>query len=831
MSKTLNPIWMAGVALLILPTPFSGSASAQETGAASGRETITVTARQVEESLQDVPGTVNVLSSDVLRTAGVERAEDFINLVPGITIVDAAEVGDSQVNIRGINGARDAENSFAFVLDGILLTNPASFNREFSRLSQIEIFKGPQGAIYGRNAAAGAIIVTTKMPGDEFEADVKLSFGGDNTFVGHAGVSGPIVEDKVFFAISGDYRESDGFYRNTFLDKKVVDDFESQNIDARFVFTPNDDLTIDTKFRYGQVDAASISFNAAFALPFLADLFGVPELFEDVNDHNFVFQPNIDPQNDQKSYEASIKVDYDMDFANLTTWFLYSEVDQSLSADGTSGAFGFFNDEPNCEASVAQLTTSTPLPPPQFFAGIPEASFLGPYTPSTCDGTQYQERNQKDFSFEARLTSNNEGPLQWQFGVYFLDIDRQVGVNLGVDLNQGVLPQLYAPPGSSNPTEALLWDDFDSTVYAVFGQLIYDVTEDFQASVALRYDREERKVTNLVPVDARTQFLVFDLSQGFIGGAPLNPGLDPSLNPNLNPDGSIPDQKRAFEQIQPKVSLTYDINDEFTLFASWGIGFKSGGFNNAGSAATIDLFINGASGGNVIIEDVFEKEKSSAFEAGLKGTLLDGRVQVEAAGFFTDVDNMQFFEFFVGPFGLLRVVNNIDSVDIYGGELSINANVTDFLTIYAAGSVIESEIKSNASRPNTVGNKSPYTPDYTINAGFQVNAPLGNGDIEFVGRFDFNLVGPTWFHTIQNNSVPTIQGGLLGDFSMARRDAYHTINIRAGLQSENWGLTFFIDNVTNERYLEEVIPAPEFGGSFVHPGTERRWGVELTARI
>ena len=101
-------------------------------------EEVTVTARRREESLRDVPGTVTAFTKQNLQSAGVQRAADFIRLTPGVTIVDAAEVADTQVNIRGINGARDAENSFAYIIDGILLTNPAAFNREYTDLQQIE---------------------------------------------------------------------------------------------------------------------------------------------------------------------------------------------------------------------------------------------------------------------------------------------------------------------------------------------------------------------------------------------------------------------------------------------------------------------------------------------------------------------------------------------------------------------------------------------------------------------------------------------------------------------------------------------------------------------
>ena len=145
-------------------------------------EEVIVTARQREESLQDVPVTVTAFTQTDIERQGIERAEDFIALTPGVSMVDSAEVGDTQVNIRGINGARDAENSFALIIDGILQTNPAAFNREYADLAQIEILKGPQGAIYGRNAAAGAIIITTQRPDNEFDASIKLSAAEDSTF-------------------------------------------------------------------------------------------------------------------------------------------------------------------------------------------------------------------------------------------------------------------------------------------------------------------------------------------------------------------------------------------------------------------------------------------------------------------------------------------------------------------------------------------------------------------------------------------------------------------------------------------------------------------------
>ena len=811
-------------------------------------EEIIVTARQREESLQDVPAAITAFTRGDLERIGVQRAEDFIRLTPGVSMVNAAEVGDTQVNIRGINGARDAENSFAYVVDGIVMTNPAAFNREYSDLQQIEIVKGPQGAIYGRNAAAGAIIVTTQKPGDELGATVKGSFAGDDTFAGSVTVSGPMQEGQSGFSLHADFRSTDGYYENTTLGTPSVDDFESFNIGGRLIFEPSDDLTIDVKGRYGEVDAASITFNASFALPGFG-AFGGPFtlFFEDVNQHKFDFVNNIDPQNDQEAVEFSIKADWEQEWGTVTAWALYSQIDNSFSADGTSGAFGFFNADPTCIQSVNDLNTAgVALPLPQMLGMDPGSSTFGPYTPTACDGTQYQERNQEDISFEVRIASPSDQRLRWLAGLYYLNIDRQVGVNTGVDTGVGIVPSLFVPPGNPNPTDQVVWDDFDTDVTAVFGQLAYDASETVEIALAVRYDREDRSVNSLVPVGAVSQYIDFDLSNPApTGGAPLNPGLDPALNPMVRADGSIPEQSRVFEEFQPKLSVTWDATDDFTVFGSWGVGFKSGGFNSQGGSATVDLFINGligfVTGGPgqpatqlpVDISDIFEEETSDALELGFKANSPGGRWQFEAAVFDVSVDNMQFFEFLVGPFGLLRVVNTIDEVDLQGFEIGVKGALSDWASIGLGYASTDGEIKANRSRPDTVGNESPYTPDYTANVNLEFDVPM-SADRSFIAGAYWSMVGETWFHTVQNQSRVTLFEAFVGfglgvaDYSLTKRDSYNTLDLRVGVQADNWSVVAFGKNITDEDFLEEVIPAPEFGGSFIHAGSQARWGVEFT---
>ena len=156
-----SPLIMAVVtAIAAVQTPVAVS---QESSFAI--EEVVVTARKRSENLQEVPIAISAIDAATIDRAGIERAGDYISLIPNVTLVDTANVGDTQVSIRGIVSTRDAESTFAYVVDGVLSTNPNSFNEELFDVEQIEVLKGPQGALYGRNAVSGAILVTTKKPG------------------------------------------------------------------------------------------------------------------------------------------------------------------------------------------------------------------------------------------------------------------------------------------------------------------------------------------------------------------------------------------------------------------------------------------------------------------------------------------------------------------------------------------------------------------------------------------------------------------------------------------------------------------------------------------
>jgi len=664
-------------------------------------EEVVVSARKVDESVQDVPIAMSVFTSSDISDAGIERPEDFIALTPNVVMANTVNVGDTLVTIRGLTSTRDAESNFAFVVDGVLQTNPNAFNRELLDIAQIEVLKGPQGALYGRNATSGAILITTKAPSEESESTAVIGMGVNNASKLQYVNSGK-MGDNVYTRFSVSTRETDGEHTNVYSNLKNVDFFEDTTLRGR-VLVEEDDSSWDFRFGMSEASGGTINFNAVFALPAFQG-FGTPgadQFFKDVNEHKFTYMFNVPPVNEQETSDLSIK--YTEDLANgreFSAIFAYNHLEEFLMSDGTSGAFGGYFGVPSCAASntAANLALINSLPPGFSFAAPGTApsganSVLGPYLPHTCDGYQFQSRDQDDMSIEVKLTSNQTEATRWLIGGYYAEIDRDVAVSYGADLGKGFEFKSYVPATGKNPTDLSFDDTFTTDVFSIFGQYSIDLSDATELSLEGRYDKEKRSVDNNVP--ARSSALYYG------GGAPINPAMTAG-------GSKIPSRDKSYDQFQPKISLTTTAENT-TVYASYGVGFRSGGFNSSGSAALINSQLNIPVSAGLGVSDSFNKEVSKSFEVGFKGRYLDGRLAINGAIFETEVDDNQFFEFFAGPWGLLRVVTSIDQLDISGSELDFKYALTDSIRLDGGIGYTDGEIKKNAHRPNTVGNNAPLS--------------------------------------------------------------------------------------------------------------------------
>ena len=535
-------------------------------------EEVVVSARKVDESVQDVPIAMSVFTSGDIEDAGIERPEDFIALTPNVVMANTVNVGDTLVTIRGLTSTRDAESNFAFVVDGVLQTNPNAFNRELLDIAQIEVLKGPQGALYGRNATSGAILITTKAPSGESENTAVVGMGVNNSSKLQYVNSGMLGEN-VYTRFSVSTRETDGEHTNIYSNSQNVDFFEDTTVRGR-ILVDNDTNSWDFRAGISEANGGTINFNAVFALPAFQG-FGTPgadQFYKDVNSHEFAYMFNVPPVNEQETADFSLK--YTEDLASgreLTAVLAYNHLEEFLLSDGTSGAFGGYFFVPACAASntASNLALINSLPPGFSFAApgtAPSAanSVLGPYLPHTCDGYQFQSRDQDDVSIEVKLSSDQSESTRWLIGAYYAEIERDVAVSYGADLGKGFEYKSYVPASGKNPTDLMFDDSFYTDVFSIFGQYSVDLSDVTELSFEGRYDKEKRSVNNNVPGAAAALY--------YGGGQPINPAM-------AAVGDSIPSREKSFDQFQPKISLTTQ-GENTTVYASYGVGFRSGGLNH-----------------------------------------------------------------------------------------------------------------------------------------------------------------------------------------------------------------------------------------------------------
>ena len=532
--------YLIGAALLTLTMAvlIQTSAQAQETGTsgatAAEPEEIVVTARKRDESYRDVPVTVNVFTDATIQSAGIQKPGDFIKLVPNMTLVETQNSGNAFVVVRGISQARNSEPSVAVLVDGVLETNPAEFNQELFDVQQIEVLKGPQGALYGRNAIGGAILIRTKDPSDAFEGSFKVGAGNGSSKRAQVGISGPVgSSDTLKYRISGNYYDTDGFIPSTFLGEKAdpVKDISGR---IRLVWTPNDVFTGDLRLSADQLETQALYFvipRDDEANPF--STFTTPP---DANNVSTPITVNNSGRNDRDIYNASLKLDFALGGGTLTSISAYDKTREVLTGD----AFDF-----------------RPIPNSIFTA------LLG------VDLNQSQFLDVKAYSEEIRFTSPTTGRFRWITGAYFVHTDRFISTGNMVDTGNGVFAVYHTPSTNPlNPQATFLADSQNNDAWAVFADGVFEVTDQFEVDAAVRYDEDTRENTT----DTPTAFLP-----------------DPSAF-----SGEV--RKHTWSETQPKVTLRYKPTELLTLYGGWSRGFRSGGFNQTGVGAVADA--NGVLGVN-----------------------------------------------------------------------------------------------------------------------------------------------------------------------------------------------------------------------------------------
>lgn len=503
----------------------NGTTTKQATATApsGGVEEVVVTARARSEDIQNVPAQVTAFTASDIKNMGIQKPQDFLSAVPNVTFIQTQNAGTSFLVMRGIAQARNSPPSAAIVVDGVPMTQPAQFNQQMLDIAQIEVVKGPQGALYGRNAIGGAIIIKTKQPTDTWEGRLTAGYESGPGGKVEGMISGPVAKDLKIRAAAY-YFNTQGHLKNyNFVDKTAkrhVDPVE--DFSARFtaLYTPSEHFTADLRLSTDLLNTR--------ALYYVIPDFGTPQF----NDPNYVgrkIKLNNSGQDARKIYDADLKLTYDASYGTFTSITGYNSVWEILTGDGY------------------------PFDP------------FGPY-PINRIGFNYSQSQflkVKTFTQEVRFTSPSDRRFRYIVGGQIFDTNRFISTGNMFDLNdEGVLAEYYKPfPMAYQPHGSIsfLADAQKQFAWAVYVDTSYSITDKLELSLNARYDSDHRENTTKTPQAF--------LTAGGIAGH----------------TGDV--RKHTWAAFQPQAILRYKAMKNLNVYASYSRGFRSGGFNQTGVGA------------------------------------------------------------------------------------------------------------------------------------------------------------------------------------------------------------------------------------------------------
>jgi iron complex outermembrane receptor protein len=748
------------------------------------RDEIIVTARKREENLQDVPIAISVFSGDALDKRGIVDIQGLSQRTPGFTVA-AKDAASSQFSIRGIGSVDDgaaADNSVIVYVDDVPIGRAAGMDLDLFDLERVEVLRGPQGTLFGRNAVGGAISLVTKKPTEELEIKAEVKVGNFNRLDFRGLVSGQIAEN-LYGKISFSSRNRDGYLDSTIdripnsaalfpnLSQSFLKDINALDVDrstlrAGLRYVPNDALEINLSGSYSTLNQSGpqrvfrgieqqFGVGANLLVPGVADDFH-SEFFEDPG------FAKID------SYSETLHVDYTFD--NDYTLTSISSV-RSIET--------FINDVISTDAQTRAVFGAT------FGFEFPANLGLRPIStilisPASNDFSE----NSTTYTQEFRLTSPAGKRLEWVAGVFYLheDVRRNETVNLGLLQRQGDgTVNVLVPAAESGDDQGVSINS-----YAAFAQGTYEIMEGLELTAGIRYTSDTKDITRLGTAD------------GIVVSAPF-----------------FVENSATFDEVTPKVVLSYKPNDNWMVYGSYSRGFKSGGFQGRGTSAAS-------------VTPPFDPETADTYEAGIKATLLGGRLQINPTVFHTDFTDLQVV-FLLRPVGSppgttsSLVTSNAANADVDGVEIEYSFYPFDGLTLSGSATYLDATFVefftplgfetedgqplSNSLAGNTLLNSPKYSMSHLVR--YEWDVPALNGSLAAQGEYVYR---EKTFGSNQNDpnvSLPTYN---LVNLSLTyARDGDH--------HSE---FSLWVDNVTDQDYLTQVFTQDR--GGRATPGEPRMYG-------
>ncbi len=794
--------WKVGAAVLFMSVSGTSTAFAQI-------DEIIVTAQKREQSVQEVPITIAAVTGDFIDDAGIDDLLELQQFTPGLGVVTAASNVTTTIAIRGLGttgGSIAFESGVGIYIDGVYRSRQSSAISDLVDLERVEVLKGPQGTLFGRNTISGAIQYISKAPDDELGGWLELQAGNLDHLNFKGAINVPIIEGKLATRVSGSISKRDGYVDNVFLGTEANERDRYQG-KIQALFTPTENISFRLIGDYAKLDEVCcangifVETGAAFETAQLAS----GDILPATRFHNDEYSVNIDPSSVVEEWGVSGELNWDFGAANFTSITAYREFDTSTLVDADFSS-----------VDIASSTASN-----NQWSFSQEIRFDG----SVADrldwlvGAYYYTQELEDVS----STLNGESAFLFQTGGFDVTLDQLVtlggltafGIPAGVgscaaNLAPSLVP-FCALPANPGGTGSLDFSRQEQSSWAIFGQGDVNITDNLIGTLGVRFNSESKELnadfgsTAPYPAFVRSAFIT-----------PIGDARD--------------DVKYGDDSWSGTAKLSYFWTDDIMTFASYGLGYKAGGTNidrlaldpTTALIASNQFLTTGTFDPETvetIVPVTFREEESKSWEIGMKSNLFDNRLRLNLALFRTKFDNLQLNQF--DPTVNTFVIKNAASVISRGFEVDFQATPTDWLDLFGAYAYIDAyydEFPGGAcgiqDLPQTTGcdntdRNAQGTPNNSVSASARVHREFFSNLVAY-SQIDTTYTSERFYGT-ENDPRKTTGG-------------FGLVNLRIGASvlEESVDVSFWGKNIFDEDYasvpLNSALPGSIVAG-FTEPRT------------
>ena len=749
----------------------------------AGLPAITVTARRRVEDAQSIPAAISVVDNDLLDRSYTVNTGLLSQLIPSLNY-SSANPRNTAFTIRGLGSsvvavsqANDGlEPGVGFYVDQVYHARPATAAFDFTDIEQIEVLRGPQGTLFGKNTTAGAINITSRAPTFTPEAREEISVGENNFVQVKASGSGAIT-DTLAFRVSGLMTRRDGVIRNV-RDGRDLNQIGNQAVRGQLLFTPTSDFSLRVTADYANFESDCCT--------------------------QVYLRVGQSLRNPSRQYPA-LAAGQNYTPASTNPYDRVTDIDADLKVDTNEGGVSAIAD---WNLGGATLTSVTAW---RFWNW--DAENDRDYTGLPIQMSQHIPSRQDQYSQELRI-ANGDGPISYVGGLYYF---RQVINGRPISIYGPLAAYWLIGPttGANNtPVPGSLLDGygtdgrtrFATDSYAAFGEVNWKPVDRLTVTGGLRYTYEEKEGSY-----ASTVFGGLATTSAALNNAKLSV-LRPQSYAASDKDGSL----------SGRANVAWQFTDAVMAYGSYARGFKSGGINMSG--LPLD-----AQNNPVLSTAVIRPEKNTTYEVGLKSTLFDRRLVFNLSGYWTEVKDFQATIVDSTQTVALRgYLSNIPKVTVKGIEVDATALVLPGLTLRASGSYSHGEYTDYPAGPCPLEAQSAATTACSLTGQRLSGLPRWAGTLGIDYELPVSENGAFILHADSSS-----RSGYYGDPSLSRYTwikGYNVTNAVVGYRAKSWEVDVFARNLFDSDYIQNLtVQAGNSGLILGTPSDPRMFGVTFKA--